>query len=126
MGVSICLDVISIEISISTSKKSQSRQSRFSRQVLKTGLDCRDKVSIGLDALKSRFLSRSRHQKKVSLDRRENLDKFKKLVSTLRTFSTVQKMKSRHGLCPKVSIFVKVSIEISISTPKKCQSRRDG
>jgi hypothetical protein len=80
LGVSICLDVISI----STSKKSQSRQSRFSRQVLKTGLDCRDKVST------------------VETKSRQSLDWSRR---------------------PKVSIFVEISIEISISTPKKSQSR---
>ncbi len=36
---------------------------------------------------RSRSRSRSRRQKKVSLDRRENLDGFQKLVSTRRTFS---------------------------------------
>ncbi len=39
------------------------------------------------------------------------LDGFQKLVSTWRTFSTVQKTNSRHGLCPKISIFVEISIE---------------
>ncbi len=42
LGVSICLDVISIEISISTPKKSLSRQLRFSRQFEKRHLDSRD------------------------------------------------------------------------------------
>ena len=53
-------------------KKSQSRQSRFSRQVLKTGLD--------------------------ETKSRQSLDWSRR---------------------PKVSIFVEISIEISISTPKK-------
>ncbi len=93
LGVSICLDMVSIETLDLDTFKSWSQQLRKSRQVLKTGQDCRDKVSIGLDALKSRFLSRSRsrspswRQKKVSLDRRENLDGFQKLVLTQRTFS---------------------------------------
>jgi len=39
LGVSICLDVISIEISISTPKKYQSRRSRKSRQFQKVSLD---------------------------------------------------------------------------------------
>ena len=39
LGVSICLDVISIEISISTSKKYQSRRSRKSRRFSKVSLD---------------------------------------------------------------------------------------
>ena len=43
LGVSICLDVISIEISILTPKKSQSRQ------VLKTGLDAMDVLDLDLD-----------------------------------------------------------------------------
>ncbi len=77
LGVSICLDMVSIETLDLDTFKSWSRPSRKSRQVLKTSLD----------ALKSRFLSRSRRQKKVSLDRRENLDGFQKLVSTRRTFS---------------------------------------
>jgi hypothetical protein len=75
LGVSICLDMVSIEtLDLDTFKS-------WSRQVLKTGLDCRDEVST----------------------------------------------KSRHGLCPKVSIFVKVSIEtldldakkVSVSTVEK-------
>ncbi len=49
VGVSIGLDMVSIEISISTSKKSQSRPSRKSRRFSKVSLDDRDKVSISLD-----------------------------------------------------------------------------
>ncbi len=40
---------ISIKISISTPKKSQSRPSRKSRQVLKTGLDAKDVLDLDLD-----------------------------------------------------------------------------
>ena len=58
LGVSICLDVISIEISISTPKKYQSRRSRKSWQF-----------------------------SKVSLDDRDDLDSFQKLVSTIETIS---------------------------------------
>ncbi len=49
VGVSIGLDMVSIEISISTPKKSQSRPSRKSRRFSKVSLDDRDKVSISLD-----------------------------------------------------------------------------
>jgi hypothetical protein len=40
---------IFVEISISTPKKSQSRPSRKSRQVLKTGLDAKDVLDLDLD-----------------------------------------------------------------------------
>ena len=52
LGVSICLDVISIEISISTSKKYQSRRWRKSRRFSKVSLDDRD-ISIEIEI--SRF-----------------------------------------------------------------------
>ena len=52
LGVSICLDVVSIETLDLNISKSWSRPLRKSRQVLKTGLDCRDKVST-----KSRLVS---------------------------------------------------------------------
>jgi hypothetical protein len=48
LGVSICLDVISIEISISTPKKYQSHRSRKSRRFSKVSLD-RDKIKVDLD-----------------------------------------------------------------------------
>jgi hypothetical protein len=66
--------------------KSWSRPSRKSWRFSKVSLDDRDKVSIGLDdfyAIKSRFVSififvsietRSRRQKKVSLDAKDVLD----------------------------------------------------
>ncbi len=44
LGVSICLDVISIEISISTPKKYQSRRSRKSRRFSKVSLDVMDNL----------------------------------------------------------------------------------
>jgi hypothetical protein len=54
------------------------------------------------------------------LDRDLDLDVKKKSVSTVEIFSTSFKNWSRR---PKVLIFVEISIEISISTPKKSQSR---
>jgi hypothetical protein len=67
------LDLDAKKVSVSTVEK------------ISTGFKNWSRLSIGLDALKSRFLSRSRsrsrRQKKVSLDG------FQKLVSTLRTFS---------------------------------------
>ncbi len=51
LGVSICLDVISIEISISTPKKYQSRRSRKSRQFSKVSLDNRDDLGRDRDFL---------------------------------------------------------------------------
>ncbi len=44
LGVSICLDVISIEISISTPKKYQSRRSIKSRRFSKVSLDVMDNL----------------------------------------------------------------------------------
>ncbi len=44
LGVSICLNVISIEISISTPKKYQSRRSRKSRRFSKVSLDVMDNL----------------------------------------------------------------------------------
>ena len=52
LGVSICLDVISIEISISTPKKYQSRRSRKSRRFSKVSLDDRE-ISVEIEI--SRF-----------------------------------------------------------------------
>jgi hypothetical protein len=52
LGVSICLDMVSIKTLDLDTFKSWSRPSRKSRQVLKTDLDCRDKVST-----KSRLVS---------------------------------------------------------------------
>jgi hypothetical protein len=57
---------------------------------------------------------------RCDLDRDLDLDVKKKSVSTVEIFSTSFKNWSRR---PKVSIFVEISIEISISTPKKSQSR---
>jgi hypothetical protein len=54
------------------------------------------------------------------LDRDLDLDAKKVSVLTVEKISTGFKNWSRR---PKVSIFVKVSIEISILTPKKSQSR---
>ena len=120
LGVSICLDVVSIETLDLDISKSWSRPSRKSRRFSKVSLDDRDKVSTksrrSLDWSR-RFLcykisicldfyfcldrdSRSRRQKKVSLDRRENLDGFQKLVSTRRTFS------------------ISISIGLDVETPK--------
>ena len=58
LGVSICLDVISIEISISTPKKYQSRRSRKSRQFSKVSLDDRDNLDRDRDFS---ILSRHHH-----------------------------------------------------------------
>jgi hypothetical protein len=58
--------------------------------------------------------SRSRQFEKVDLDVTDNLDTLKKLVSTLRTFSTVQKpsLKSLdYSKNRDFSIFVEISIE---------------
>jgi hypothetical protein len=52
LGVSIGLDVISIEISISTPKKYQSRRSRKSRRFSKVSLDDRE-ISVEIEI--SRF-----------------------------------------------------------------------
>jgi hypothetical protein len=52
LGVLICLDVISIKISISTPKKYQSRQSRKYRQFQKVSLDDRE-ISVEIEI--SRF-----------------------------------------------------------------------
>jgi len=62
-----------------------------SRQIL-TISTCLDNLDKNLDASKSRlknldFKNLDREKKKVDLDRRENLDNLKKLVSTRRTFS---------------------------------------
>jgi hypothetical protein len=70
--------------------------------------------------------SRSRRFSKVDLDLMDILDGFQKLVSTWRTFSTAQKTKSQHGLCPKISIFVKISIETLDLDTFKSWSQRDG
>ena len=65
-----------------------SRRSRF----VSTISICLDDLDKYLDEDKSRpknldFKNLDREKKKVDLDRRENLDGFQKLVSTLRTFS---------------------------------------
>ena len=92
LGVSICLDVIS------TPKKSQSQQSRFSRQFEKRHLDSRDflnslknDISTNLDnfyAIKSRFVSIFIFISIETLDQ----DSFKKDISTDREIliSTVE------------------------------------
>ena len=74
--------------------------------------------------------SRSRQFEKVNLDVMDNLDTLKKLVSTLRMFSTVQKpsldsldYSKNRDFSIFVEILIEISIEISISTPKKSQSR---
>ena len=75
--VSICLDVVSIEISISTPKKYQSRRSRKSRRFSKVSLDDRE-ISIEIEI--SRF-SLDRHcQDSTSWSR-------SRLIETYRDFS---------------------------------------
>jgi hypothetical protein len=100
LGVSICLDMVSIETldlngfrklistwwTFLTVFKSLSRHEGHSRQFKKRSLDM-------AYALKSWFLSRSRLRLsistllKVDLDMMDILDGFQKLVSTWRTFS---------------------------------------
>ncbi len=71
------------------------------------------RVSICLDVVSISTLL------KVDLDSGENLDRFLKLILTVETsldsskneVSTVQKTKSRHGLCTKILIFVEISIK---------------
>ncbi len=55
--------------------------------------------------------SRSRHWQRAGLDSRDFLDSLKNRSRLSRLVSTVQKTKSRHGLCPKILIFVEISIE---------------
>ena len=74
--VSICLDVISIEISISTSKKYQSRRSRKSRRFSKVSLDDRE-ISIEKSRSRSRYLDlvSTGIAKTVLLDRDRDLSR---------------------------------------------------
>ena len=55
--------------------------------------------------------SRSRHWQRAGLNSRDFLDSLKNRSRLSRLVSTVQKTKSRHGLCPKISVFVNISIE---------------
>jgi hypothetical protein len=68
----------------------------------------------------------SRRFSKVDLDMMDILNGFQKLVLTWRTFSIVQKTKSRHGLCPKISFFVEISIETLDLDTFKSWSQHDG
>ncbi len=79
MGVSICLDVVLIEtLDPNTEKKLAS-----TIKILQSRLRNLDFVSTPPSSTKN-F---DREKKKVGLDRRENLNNEKKLVSTPRTFS---------------------------------------
>ena len=73
-----------------------SRRSRF----VSTISICLDDLDKYLDEDKSRPKNLDQEKKKVDLDRRENLDGFQKLVSTLRTFS------------------ISISICLDVETPK--------
>ncbi len=70
--------------------------------------------------------SRSRRFSKVDLGMMDILDGFQKLVSTWKTFSTVQKTKSWQGLSSKISIFFEISMETLDLDTFKSWSRHDG
>ncbi len=90
LGVSIGLDMVSIEISISTPKKSQSRPSRKSRRFSKVSLDTKDVLFPDLDWSRRPKVSifvKVSIEISISTPKKVNLDGFQKLVSTRRTFS---------------------------------------
>ncbi len=60
LGVSICLDMVSIETLDLDISKSWSRPSRKSRQVLKTGLDRRENLTVQKPSLDSLDYSKNR------------------------------------------------------------------
>ena len=89
--ISIYLDKISIYLDKISITYKYLEKSRFVSKVSKVSISL-DDLDKYLDTAKSRlksldFKNLDRDKMKVDLDRRENLDGFQKLVSTLRTIS---------------------------------------
>ena len=101
--VSICLDVVSIEISISTPKKYQSRRSRKSRRFSKVSLDDRE-ISVEIEI--SRFSLDELSQDHNFWSRSRLIETYRdlsRLVEIFVDFSSISRSRSRNNLIFDIS-----------------------
>ena len=112
LGVSICLDVISIEISISTPKKYQSRRSRKSRRFSKVSLDNRE-ISVEIEI--SRFSLDEVSQDRIFQSRSRFFETNRDLSRLVEIFVIICGFLEYFSISTeKYWIFTNISIEILV------------